>query len=74
MRNLLIVACCLALAGSTSVVSAQTTGPTSQDNLKTNSPMEPTGKTKKKHAKKSMKSDEGMRGGMSKDGMKKDAK
>lgn len=74
MRNLLIAACCVALAGSVSVASAQTTGPASQDNLKTNSPMEPTGKTKKKHAKKSMKSDQGMQGGMSKDSMKKDAK
>jgi hypothetical protein len=67
MRNLLIAACCVALAGSASVASAQTTGPASQDNLKTNSPMEPTGKAKKKHVKKSMKSDEGMQGGMKKD-------
>ena len=70
MRNLLIAACCVALAGSASVASAQTTGPASQDNLKTNSPMEPTGTAKKKHvkhAKKSMKSDEGMQGGMKKD-------
>ena len=74
MRNLVIATCCLALAGSTSIASAQTTGPASQDTLKTNSPMEPTGKTKKKHAKKSMKSNEGMQGGMSKDSMKKDAK
>jgi pentapeptide MXKDX repeat protein len=74
MRNLLIAACCLALAGSASVASAQTTGPASQDNLKTNSPMEPTGKMKKKHAKKSMKSDDSMKAGMSKDSMKKDAK
>ena len=74
MRNLLIAACCVALAGSASVASAQTTGPASQDNLKTNNPMEPTGKIKKKHVKKSMKSDEGMQGGVSKDSMKKDAK
>lgn len=73
MRNLLIAACCVALAGSASAASAQTTGPASQDNLKTNNPMEPIGK-KKKHVKKRMKSDEGMQGGMSKDSVKKDVK
>lgn len=74
MRNLLIAACCVALAGSASAASAQTTGPASQDNLKTNNPMEPIGKMKKKHVKKRMKSDEGMQSGMSKDGVKKDVK
>ena len=74
MRKLVVATCCLVLAGSTSVASAQTTGPAGQDSLKTNSPMEPTGKSKKKRAKKSMKSDGGMQGGMPQDSMKKDAK
>jgi hypothetical protein len=70
MRNLLIAACCAALVGSISVASAQTTGPTNQDTMKTNSPMDSNAKMKKKHTKKSMKSGDSM----SKDGMKKDTK
>ena len=72
MRNLLIAACCAALVGSVSVASAQTTGPTSQDTMKTHSPMDSNAKMKKKHKMKKgmMKSDDGM----AKDGMKKDAK
>jgi pentapeptide MXKDX repeat protein len=82
MRNLLIVACCAALVGSVSVAGAQTTGPTSQDSMKTNSPMDANAKAKKKSAKKSTKSDDSMKSDapkdgmkdMSKDGMKKDSK
>ena len=73
MRNLLIAACCAALVGSVSVASAQTTGPTSRDTMKTKSPMNSNAKTKKKHTKTTMKSDDGMKGDMSKDGMKKDS-
>jgi hypothetical protein len=68
MRNLLIAACCAALVGSISVASAQTTGPTTQDTIKAKSPMDSNAKMKKKHTKKSMKSD------ATKDGMKKDTK
>jgi hypothetical protein len=77
MRNLLIAACCAALMGSVSVASAQTTGPTTQDSVKTNSPMDSNAKMKKKHKmKKSMKkSDDGMaKGDSAKEGMKKDTK
>ena len=81
MRNLLIVACCAALVGSVSVAAAQT-GPTSQDSMKTNNPMNANAKMKKKHTKKTMKSDDSMKSDapkdgmkdMSKDGMKKDSK
>ena len=64
MRNLLIAACCAALMGSVSVASAQTTGPTTQDSVKTNSPMDSNAKMmKKKHKIKKgvMKSDEAWR-------------
>ena len=77
MRNLLIAACCAALMGSVSVASAQTTGPTTQDSVQTNSPMDSNAKMKKKHKmKKSMKkSDDGMaKGDSAKEGMKKDTK
>jgi pentapeptide MXKDX repeat protein len=74
MRNLLIAACCLALVGGISVASAQTTGPAAQDTMKTNNPMDSNAKMKKKHTKKSMKSDDGMKGDMSKDVPKKDTK
>jgi hypothetical protein len=70
MRNLLIAACCAALVGSIPVASAQTTGPAAQDAVKSHSPMDSNAKMKKKH-KKSAKSDEGMKGDMSKDGTKK---
>lgn len=67
MRNVLIAVCCAALVGSVSAASAQTTGPATQDSMKTNSPMDSNAKTTKKKTKKSTtKSDEGM----SKDGMK----
>jgi hypothetical protein len=69
MRNLLIAACCAALVGSISVASAQTTGPTTQDTIKAKSSMDSNAKMKKKHTKKSMKSDDA-----TKDGMKKDTK
>ena len=72
MRNLLIVACCAALMGSVSVASAQTTGPATQDSMKTNSPMDANAKMKKKHTKKTMKSDDSMKSDTSKDSMKKD--
>jgi pentapeptide MXKDX repeat protein len=79
MRNLLIAACCAALVGSVSVAAAQTAGPTSQDTLKTASPMNANAKMKKKHTKTKMKSDDSMKSDnmksdMSKDGMKKDSK
>ena len=77
MRNLLIAACCAALMGSVSVASAQTTGPTTQDSVNTNSPMDSNAKMKKKHKmKKSVKkSDDGMaKGDSAKEGMKKDTK
>jgi pentapeptide MXKDX repeat protein len=74
MKNLLVAACCAALVGSTSIAFAQTTGPTTQDTLKTNNPMNANAKMKKKHTKKSTKSDDGMKGDMTKDGTKKDTK
>jgi hypothetical protein len=75
MRNLLIVACCAALMGSMSAASAQTTGPTTQDTMKTHNPMDSNAATKKQHkAKKATKSDDSMKSDMSKEGMKKDAK
>jgi hypothetical protein len=74
MRNLLIAACCAALVGNVSVASAQTTGPATQDSMKTNSPMDSNAKMKKKHKTSMKKSDDGMKGDMSKDGMKKDTK
>jgi pentapeptide MXKDX repeat protein len=73
MRNVLIAVCCAALVGGVSAAaSAQTTGPATQDSMKTNSPMDSNAKTTKKKTKKSMtKSDEGMsKGDMSKGGMK----
>jgi pentapeptide MXKDX repeat protein len=74
MRNLLIAACCVAFVGSVSVASAQTTNPPGQDSMKTNSPMDPSAKKKKKTKKGAMKSDDSMsKGDMSKDGMKKDS-
>jgi hypothetical protein len=61
MRNLLIAACCAALIGSVSAAAAQTTGPTSQDSMKTTSPMDSNAKMKKKmKTKKTMKSDDSM--------------
>jgi pentapeptide MXKDX repeat protein len=75
MRNLLIAACCAALIGSVSVASAQTTGPASQDSMKTNSPTDSNAKMKKTNkTKKSTKSDDSMKDDTSKDGMKKDTK
>ena len=72
MRNLLIVACCAALVGSVSMAAAQTSGPTAQNSMKTSTPMNANAKMKKKHPKKSTKSDDSMKSDMSKDGMKKD--
>ena len=75
MRNLLIAACCAALVGSISVVSAQTTGPAAQESMKKNSPMDSNAKMKKtSKTKKSTKSDDSMKGDMSNEGMKKDTK
>jgi pentapeptide MXKDX repeat protein len=75
MRNLLIVACCAALAGGLSAASAQSTGPSTQDTIKTNSPADSYAAMKKKHkTKKSAKSDDSMKTDMPKDGMKKDTK
>jgi pentapeptide MXKDX repeat protein len=74
MRNLLIAACCAALVGSVSVASAQTSGPTSQDSMKTNGAMNANAKMKKKSTKKNVKSDDSMKSDTSKDGMKKDSK
>ena len=73
MRNLLIVACCAALVGSVSVASAQTSGPTSQDSMKTNSPMDSNAKMKKSK-KKSTKSDSSMKSDAPADAAKKDTK
>jgi hypothetical protein len=67
MRNLLIAACCAALVGSVSVASAQTTGPASQDTMKTNSPMDSNAKMKKSKTKKSTKSDDSMKSDAPKD-------
>ena len=72
MRNLLIAACCAALVGIVSIASAQTAAPAAQDSVSTNSPMDSNAKVKKKHTKKSMKSDDSMKTDTSKDGMKKD--
>jgi pentapeptide MXKDX repeat protein len=72
MRNLLIAVCCAALMGSVSVATAQTTGPIAQDSMKAHNPMDSNAKMKKKHAKKSTKSDDSMKAGTSKEGMKKD--
>jgi len=72
MRNLLIAACCAALVGIVSIASAQTAAPDAQDSVRTNSPMDSNAKVKKKHTKKSMKSDDSMKTDTSKDGMKKD--
>jgi hypothetical protein len=71
MRNLLVAACCAALVGSVSVASAQTTGPTSQDTMKTNNPMDPNAKVKKSKTKKSTKSDDSMKSDATKDSSKK---
>jgi hypothetical protein len=71
MRNLLIAVCCAALMGSVSVATAQTSGPT-QDSMKAHNPMDSNAKMKKKHAKKSTKSDDSMKADTSKEGMKKD--
>ena len=72
MRNLLIAACCAALVGIVSIASAQTAAPAAQDSVRTNSPMDSNAKVKKKHTKKSMKSDDSMKTDTSKDTMKKD--
>jgi pentapeptide MXKDX repeat protein len=73
MRKIILLACCAALVGSVSVASAQSTGPASQETMKTHDPMNANTKMKKKKHKKSMmKSDDSMKGGMSKDGMSKD--
>ena len=76
MRKLMIAASCAALIAGVSAASAQTTGPSSQDSMKTNSSMDSNAKMmKKKHKMKKgmMKSDDGMsKDGMSKDGMSKD--
>jgi hypothetical protein len=79
MRNLIIAACCAALMGSLSAASAQTTGPTTQDTMKANSPMDSNAAMKKKHKmKKSTKSDDSMKSDTKsdtpKEGMKKDTK
>jgi pentapeptide MXKDX repeat protein len=83
MRNLLVAACCAAVMGSISVASAETTGKTTQDSVKTHHPMDAYAKMKKKSTKKTMKSDDMSKdstskgdmskGDMSKDGMKKDS-
>jgi hypothetical protein len=70
MQNLLVAACCAALVGSVSVASAQTTGPTSQDTMKTDNPMDPNAKVKKSKTKKSTKSDD-MKSDATKDSSKK---
>jgi hypothetical protein len=67
MRNLLIAACCAALVGSVSAASAQTSGPTSQDTMKTNSAMDSNAKMKKSKTKKSTKSDDSMKSDAPKD-------
>jgi hypothetical protein len=67
MRNLLIAACCAALVGSVSIASAQTSGPTAQHSMKTNSPMDANAKMKKKTAKKSTKSDDSTKSDAPKD-------
>ena len=71
MRKIILLVCCAALVGSVSVVSAQNTGPASQETMKTHDPMNANAKMKKKHKKSMMKPDS-MKGGMSKDGMSKD--
>jgi hypothetical protein len=73
MRKILIAACCAGLVGSVSVAAAQTTGPASQDTMKTNSPMDANAAAKKKHKK--AKSDDATKSDAPKtDGMKKDDK
>jgi pentapeptide MXKDX repeat protein len=74
MRKIILLACCAALVGSISVASARNTGPVSQETMKTHDPMNANAKMKKKHKHKKsmMKSDDSMKGGMSKDGMSKD--
>jgi len=75
MRNLLIATCCAALVGSVSIASAQTANPTAQDTAKAASgPADSNANMKNKKTKSSMKSDDGMKGEISKDGMKKDTK
>ena len=71
MRKAIIAACCVAFIGGVSAASAQTTGPQSQDSMKTNSPMDAQNKmmTKKKMKKGMMKSGDDMSGGMKKDDM-----
>ena len=74
MRKAIIAACCVAFIGGVSAASAQTTGPQSQDSMKTNTPMDAQNKMMKK---KKMKMKKGMMksgddisgGGMKKDGM-----
>ena len=46
MRNLLIAACCAALVGSVPMATAQTSGPTAQDSMKTSTPMNANAKMK----------------------------
>jgi pentapeptide MXKDX repeat protein len=72
MRKIILLACCAALVGSGSIASAQSTGPVSQETMKTNDPMNANAKMKKKHKKSTMKSDDSMKSDMSKDGMSKD--
>jgi hypothetical protein len=66
MRKVLLAAVCVAFVGGVSAASAQTTGPTGQDTMKTNSPMDSQAKMMKK---KKMKMKKGM---MKDDMMKKD--
>ena len=74
MHKIILLACCAALVGSVSVASAQNTGPVGQETMKTNDPMNTNATMKKKHKKSMMKSDDSMKGGMSKDGMSKGMK
>lgn len=71
MRKIIIAATCAALLGGVSVASAQNTGPTSQDGMKTHSAMDSNAMSmKKKHKMKKMKKGS-MSSGMKKDNMSK---
>lgn len=71
MRKIIVATCCVAFIGGISVASAQTTtGPQSQQSMKSNDNMDSMARMKKKKMKKGMmKSGGGMSGGMSKGGM-----
>lgn len=67
MRKLIIATCAAALMSAVpfGTASAQTTGPSGQDTIKTNSPMDAQNKMKKKKMKKGMmKSGDNMGNGM----------